>query len=233
MKTRKIERKVPLDVLAMSLAMVLLVLFAVVGVVNMANAQGIADSAHDFSALTSWNTAGEICNVCHTPHAADTTVADAPLWDHELTTHDPYGLYGSTTLDATMTQPDGLSKLCLSCHDGTVAVDNFGGTTTGTVNISSFGTNSSRLIGTDLGDDHPVGFIFNATLASTDGELFNPAVDTTDLGGTIENDLLFGATGSARLECASCHDVHDTAGNTSLLRIDNAVSNLCLTCHDK
>jgi len=185
----------------------------------------IKGSAHDFSSK-SWNPDGEICAVCHTPHNADITVQDAPLWNHEVTTQ-TFTVYDKTvspTLDATVGQPDGASKLCLSCHDGTVALDNFGGNTGGNNFIDS-----EHDLGTDLSNDHPVSFVYDATLASTDGGLFDPTTDPSGLGGTIKDDLLF----NNKLECASCHDVHNGSGNEDLLRIDNTGSGLCLTCHNK
>ena len=182
---------------------------------------GIAGSDHDFSSQ-GWS-AGKICSPCHTPHGATTSVADAPLWNHEVTAA-TYTLYSSSTLDSSVGQPEGRSKLCLSCHDGTVAIDNFGGFAGGTVLIPG-----KAAIGTDLADDHPISLTYDTSLASADGELHDPATTITALGGTIADDLLIGG----RLECASCHDVHDTSGNQDLLRIDNSGSALCLTCHDK
>jgi predicted CXXCH cytochrome family protein len=167
-----------------------------------------------------------LCTVCHTPHNADTSVAGAPLWNHETTTAS-YTLYSSPTLDATLTQPEHYaSKLCLSCHDGTVALDSFGGAS-GTTFISG-----GALIGTDLRGTHPIGLIYDAALATADRGLFHPDTKTTALGGTITDDLLLG---TGNLECASCHDVHNTesAGNSDLLRITKDGSALCLTCHDK
>ncbi len=184
--------------------------------------QGITGSAHDFSGET-WNNTNEICAVCHTPHNADATVADAPLWNHEIT-NTTFALYSSGTLDATMGQPDGSSKLCLSCHDGTVAVDNF----SGTINGNEFVTGDA-LLGTDLSNDHPVSFVYDATLASSDGELYNPTTQNSGLGGTINADLLI----SNKVQCASCHDVHRSTNLANLLRISNVSSGLCLTCHDK
>ncbi len=186
--------------------------------------QGIANSAHDFSGQ-GWGTT-EICAPCHTPHNADITVSDAPLWNHDVTVA-TFTLYSSSTLNATINQPEKNSKLCLSCHDGTVALDSFGGNT---------GTNfidAEHLIGTDLSNDHPVSFTYNAALATADGGLFDPSTEITSLGGTIEADLLFGLTGNASLECASCHDVHNGYGNPDLLKIDNDASAFCLTCHNK
>ena len=182
----------------------------------------ITGSAHDFSGQ-GWNTTGEICIVCHTPHNADITVGNVPLWNHELTTA-TFTPYTSNTLDATVGQPTGGSKLCLSCHDGTVALDNFGGTTGGTNYISG-----DANIGTDLSDDHPISFTYDAALATADGGLFDPTTTNSGLGGTINADMLFGG----QLQCASCHDVHNGSGQASLLLMSNDASALCLTCHNK
>lgn len=199
----------------------LLVLAPAMAWAGTAPGSGIASSPHDFSSKAF--AGGEICIACHTPHNADTTVADAPLWNHEVTAG-PWTPYTSATLDATVGDPDGISKLCLSCHDGSVALDSFGGQT-GSNFISG-----DELLGTDLTNDHPLSFTYNAALATTDGELFDPTVKTTALGGTIQADLLF----SDQVECASCHDVHNSdAVDEHLLRITDAGSAICLTCHDK
>ncbi len=195
---------------------------SIVLMIGVSLGQGISGSAHDFSGQT-WNSTGEICATCHTPHDADNSISDAPLWNHEVTTA-TFNPYTSSSLTATVGQPSGVSKLCLSCHDGTVAIDNFGGATNG----SEFATGDT-LIGTDLRNDHPVSFTYDATLASNDGGLFDPTTKTTSLGGTIDADLLV----SNKLECSSCHDVHDAAGNDHILVIANNASNLCLTCHNK
>jgi predicted CXXCH cytochrome family protein len=182
----------------------------------------IAGSAHDFSS-EGWS-GGQICLPCHTPHNADTSVPFSPLWNHEVTTA-TYQVYTSPTLDATVDQPTGVSKLCLSCHDGTVALDSYGGAT-GVEFITG-----DALLGTDMSNDHPISFTYDTNLALTDGELFDPSTTASGLGGTIDADMLFDGS----LECGSCHDVHNTVnpGNPHLLLIDNAASALCLTCHDK
>ncbi len=185
-------------------------------------AQNITGSAHDFSSAA-WNTSGQICIVCHTTHNADVSISDAPLWNHEMTAA-TFTVYSSSTLDATVGQPDASSKLCLSCHDGTVATDNFGGETAGTNFISG-----AALVGSDLSNDHPISFTYDATLASNDGGLYDPTTTNSGLGGTIAEDMLIGN----KLQCASCHDVHNSSGNSKLLLVDNSGSALCLTCHNK
>lgn len=182
----------------------------------------VAGSAHDFIAK-GWS-GGTMCGVCHTPHHADTTVPNAPLWNHKVTTA-TYILYSSPTLKATLSQPTHYgSKLCLSCHDGTVALDSFGGKT-GTTFIDP-----SRSVGTNLQGTHPIGLVYDAALVTADPKLYNPGTQVTALGGTITHDLLFG---TGNLECASCHDVHNMQNNASLLRITKDGSALCLTCHNK
>ena len=188
---------------------------------------GILGSAHDFSGRT-WNTGGEICMPCHTPHSGSLTLG-APLWNHEVTAA-TFTPYSSPTLNATVPEPSDSSKACLSCHDGTVAIDSFGG------NVGTEFNTGRRNLGTDLSNDHPVSFVFNTALATDDGELFDPSVTTIpSLPGspTIDEALLLGG----KVECASCHDVHankgDAGDNHAMLVIDNAASALCLTCHDK
>ncbi len=196
---------------------------ALVGASALAIGNSMADisgSAHDFSG-DAWSS-GRICLPCHTPHNADTTVAGAPLWNHEVTTS-TFTVYSSATLDATVGQPDGASKLCLSCHDGSVAIDSFGGTT-GTTFVTG-----GELLGTGLDNDHPISFTYDDALATADGGLHLPSATNSGLGDTITNDLLFAGT----MECASCHDVHNTNNNSHLLRVSNAGSALCLTCHNK
>jgi predicted CXXCH cytochrome family protein len=181
----------------------------------------IAGTAHDFSA-TSWSVNGEICLPCHTPHNANAT-PNTPLWNHKLSTVSSYVVYPSGgTMQSTPGQPDGNSKLCLSCHDGTVALENYSGTTTGTHYISL--TNN---VGTNLSNDHPISMTYDASLSVADPALYNPITTNSGLGSTIDNDMLF----DGKVQCSTCHDVHGTP-YPALLRKDNAGSALCLTCHN-
>ncbi len=201
----------------------LLTAVAVIVFTQFGKAQ-ISGSAHDFS-TQSWNTTTEICIVCHTPHNANTTVLNAPLWNHALSTVATYAMYSSATMNSVAGQPDGSSKLCLSCHDGTVALENFGGVTSGT-NVMTGGA----LMGTDLSNDHPISITYDAALAAADGGLYNPTNTQSGLGGTISATMLIGN----KMQCSSCHDVHNSAGTANgLLLKANTASALCLTCHDK
>jgi predicted CXXCH cytochrome family protein len=191
--------------------MKLLFTFLFVAAIATVGFPQITGSAHDFSGET-WS-GGEICIACHTPHNG-AAVAGAVLWHHKLTTAS-FTPYTSTTLNATLGQPSTSSKLCLSCHDGTVALEDFGGGGT------TFMTGGA-LVGTDLSNDHPVSFTYDASLVTADGGL----KAATDVNVAA---LLVGG----KVECASCHDVHNSGGIDKLLRVSNAASALCLTCHNK
>jgi hypothetical protein len=190
----------------------------------------ITGSQHDFTSK-SWS-GGRICIACHVTHNSDTSVIDAPLWGHANSTQ-TYTLYASPTLNAgPLSQPSGQSKLCMSCHDGTVAVDSFGGNT-GTTMITP-----ANNLGTTLANDHPIGFVYNTALATADGSLFDPSTKTVTIGsgtqtktGTIAATMLF----NGKLECSSCHDVHNTftVGTTHLVKLPEAGSAICLACHNK
>ncbi|MDX9740347.1 MAG: cytochrome c3 family protein [Gammaproteobacteria bacterium] len=136
----------------------------------------------------------QICVFCHTPHGA-TPEYNAPLWNRQLS-QATYITYDSSSMDATdLGQPSGRSKLCLSCHDGTIALGavnvlnrdepNRDGRTVSvdTLNASPPGTmphghgtetGFTRYIGIDLTNDHPISFTFDSAQAVRDGELFDP-----------------------------------------------------------
>lgn len=201
-----------------SFYVIIIVLFGL----SLACGQTIQGTSHDFRNYTP---SGELCVPCHAPHNANTTVPNSPLWNHQVTSQ-TFTPYSSNSLDAVTGQPSGVSKLCLSCHDGLTAVDNYGGSTDGTWFITG-----REQMGTDLSNDHPISFVYDPALANSDGELNDPSNTTTVLGGTIQNDLLSGGT---TMECSSCHDVHNGYSyNPELLKITMNGSTLCLTCHAK
>ena len=109
----------------------------------------IKNSPHNLTALRN----GNICSFCHTPHGS---ITSTPTWNHSLS-GTVYKIYQSSSLDAKVDQPTGASKLCLSCHDGTVALMHSPKGPKGSVFI----TPGTANIGTDLSDDHPISFIYS------------------------------------------------------------------------
>src|SRR5262249_52548917 len=100
----------------------------------------------------------EICIFCHTPHNANPA---APLWNQTLSSA-TYTPYTSSTMVATAGLPTGSSKLCMSCHDGTVALGNLLNAGTGAAGqIAMSGTAGGKMTGTSLLstnmiNDHPI-----------------------------------------------------------------------------
>ena len=170
---------------------------------------------------------GEICNVCHVPHGGLHAYTEGLLWNHELSSQ-VFTMYPQDSLDGTVAaQPTNSTRLCMGCHDDTVAVDAFGHGPPRTNFASNWGIYTS---GQNLGGTHPVSLIYD-NIADT--ELRDPATTPMGTSGMIE-DVLEGALSNS-MECNSCHDVHDTdtVAGTSLLRVDTGGSELCLVCHDK
>ncbi|NQX97925.1 MAG: cytochrome C [Flavobacteriales bacterium] len=212
----------------------------------------------------------EVCAFCHIPHAAQKGV---PLWNRAMPTSS-YTMYSSTYLERTsyptpsdlgssFDTPGNLSRQCLSCHDGTIAI---GGiyAIRGTILGSALSMNNtdaggemprsaSGLIGTDLSAHHPVGFEYNPT-AMNYGTGVTPEGNTivNNRGGVNTSELrtasdvsqntkikLYSYSGKDYVECSSCHDPHTS--NKKFLRVgaDNSdshaknVKNTCVACHKK
>jgi len=182
----------------------------------------IQGSSHDFSG-NGW-ASGEICIVCHTPHNADPygdNITDAPLWNHDADMTTVYTLYTSPTMDVAAEQPRAISKLCLSCHDGVIALDSFGG------NSGSAYIAGDSLIETVLSDDHPISIPWEHQNEVSSGGCSNchshhPVAFISPLP-------FF----DGYVECATCHDVHNTVGYVHLLRLPTQNSEICFHCHGK
>jgi len=217
----------------------------------------IAGGPHDMttgSALRNSITAiaGQTCVFCHVPHSGNNLI---PLWNRNPPSGGAYQLYTSSTTDVTTTTAQvaaSVSGACLSCHDGTIAVDVLlnvnglpsagGGTfTRQTTAKSSYsgtggGTMSGGLpfLGSDLRNDHPVTVRYETARLAKPAEFVVPVVAGVKITvGATDPVPLFGASSAtATIECSSCHNAHsNTLGN--FLRKSNAGSAICLSCHIK
>ncbi len=232
--------------------------FAMAGV---APGSGIKDSLHDLSVTGAGGIAvgqaseTRICVFCHTPHHAarktdmvqGTQINYYPLWNHTLSTITSYASYtnGSDIPNSLAMQlnadlsagPGGVSKLCLSCHDGSVAVNSYGTFDSNpTVGAGGITMPAGYQVGAggDLSNHHPVGFNYAAVQGVDDG-IMDPSSSVGTTGLTI-NDLLW----NGNVECVSCHSVHNKGneGFKFLWTYDDGGpagtgSQICLTCHDK
>ena len=204
---------------------ILLVTAAFAGGGRMASGGTIAGTPHDLSGK-GWGTT-ETCKFCHTPHLAQ-NVAGAPLWNHQTTAVATYALYSSATFQgaSTQTQPGPTSKLCLSCHDGSVASDSFANGGVVQVGTHFMTATATNLVGAaaSLTRDHPISFTYDGALATLDTHLVTP-VSTNYVDAARLVPLYNG-----KMECASCHASHDNTFG-KFLRTSNAGSALCSKCH--
>ncbi len=239
-----------------ALAGVALLLAVATGLV-FAAATPIANSKHNFAAggtgtSTIKAAAGgttEICVFCHTPHSANiTSNLGVPLWNKAALTGATYALYSSTYLTGLGYPSPVLgagqsSRVCLTCHDGTVAlgsVVNAPGSGVGVaIQMANSGVNFAGGIpttvagnlggaaGTNLADDHPLGYLYQAGVAAgQDPEL---VVRGWPWPAGVQLDP---NTSAGRVECKSCHNPHDNQ-YAKFLRVSNANGALCKTCHNK
>lgn len=159
------------------------------------------------------------CSSCHLVHMASTDASSIPLWNSEQSVdYDEFtAYYEGFKMDAVVgTGPEGSTLLCLSCHDGNS-------------HHAMVPTTSSS----DMRGTHPIEFVYDAQLATDDGELQNPTTASSNKVGsskTIEEDLL---SAEGVLNCTSCHDIHaqglhgqtttatdSTTGDTGVIEFD-------------
>jgi len=191
---------------------------------SCAFAESIVNSKHNLSVsgpgTVIAQNESQICIFCHTPHSA---TSEAPLWNR-YESGQIYTPYTSSTVQASIGQPTGNSKLCLSCHDGTVALGMVRSRSTtisfsGGISVMPLGETN---LGTDLSDDHPVSFVYDSALASGNPELNDPA----GLTGAVRLDQ------SGQMQCTSCHNPHDNQFG-KFLNMSNRHAGLCGQCHNK
>ena len=222
---------------------------------GIASGQDLVDSPHDLSSLSAnpfadavytdsgGTSTDQLCVFCHTPHAATGTNAYGPLWNRNYSPG-VFTTYSSSTFDGGAITLGAETYSCMSCHDGSVALDNLvnypgRGTQTwsaggvydfvdpaGKLDADNKLTGGMAALDTDLSDDHPVGFDYG-TAESIDAEI-------KAIPGWAP---LYGG----QMECATCHEVHDwdgggpgvNGGYTMFLRQTTSQSTICTDCHDK
>lgn len=185
----------------------------------------------------------QICVFCHTPHGADTT-APAPLWNKALpgtASFTTYASLNSASIDGEMTGVGSVSLACLSCHDGTQAMDNMinapgsGGYNSSGAAQSYNWTGANMIsgiaaLGKDLSNDHPIGIQYcggGPTVAAPGGA----CVDTdfnAPTSGTIGGALAFwvdtGGSGRQKTDIPLYTRTFTTAGAGPSVE--------CGSCHD-
>jgi hypothetical protein len=249
----------------------LLALGATVALMPSVSKASIIGGSHDFSKGTNGyatfaagggGTYVNPCQICHIPHKApDAGISGAPLWNHHPSLNSSYVTYdqgNSATFNALgLTATLGSSVACLSCHDGSMAVNQSYTAVTPSANgltnqaasyvptfaVETMVPGSEGLNGafvsasgsgpylgrTDLTHMHPIGVSYKVALRK------DPTLQPLPASGTVFAQMLKGP--SQTVECASCHDIHGAIGGSAtythnlIVDINNAA--LCETCHQQ
>jgi predicted CXXCH cytochrome family protein len=219
--------------------------------ITISSEANIASSKHNLSASGTGTVKAtsetELCVFCHIPHNAK---PEAPLWNRTVTTA-AYTMYSSDYLSrasyAVPTDVGQRSRLCLSCHDGTVAVGSVYTVrgTAGTIAMAGvdgagkmMGTEAGYL-GVDLRNDHPISIKYDTGItipfgSGSRGMELNPSAPPISPRPYTGVKLYGMTSGTIKgyVECTSCHDPHNDA-NPDFLVVSNAAGALCTTCHSK
>lgn len=223
---------------------------------SFASAGTILNTKHNLSVTGPGNIKAtseqEVCVFCHIPHHAQ---PGKPLWNRSMP-QSAYTMYESEYLKRTnyplpadlgITEgtPGSLSRQCLSCHDGTVAIGSvymvrgniLGNTLIDMLGVNTDGTmplTSEGFIGTDLSIHHPVGIEYDPTNIKN----FDVGSKSIELKNIPDAPLkLYTYNGKQYVECSSCHDPH--IENTKFLRVTSGINHgdnvkkTCMSCHDK
>lgn len=165
----------------------------------------------------------QICIFCHTPHNARTQTV---LWNRA----DPttvFGRYSSSSLvirgsaEAQYGEPNGSSRLCLSCHDGVTALGavlngapiDFGASDKIT-GIAKFDANKVK------NGHHPVSFFYKdaallAALNAKTGTFASTYTFPTDASVPADVQAAVKLDKEKRMQCTTCHDPHQNKSDDS------------------
>jgi predicted CXXCH cytochrome family protein len=231
---------------------------------------GIKDTPHNLSSVSAsdgdavqtdpvnaFSGTAEICVFCHTPHAAAaSSVTQAPLWNKTLPSMAAYTVYDaarSSSIDGSVDLTGSVSLACLSCHDGTQAMDvminkpgsgdpvfatnNWVGDATGGL-LSGGVNNEFANLGTDISNDHPVGIQYGG------GGIEATTTGTTIVGTTADADFVVPKTkliNSAPVWWLDTGTVNNTREKSDIQLYSRSSTTLangvepfveCASCHD-
>ena len=175
----------------------------------------------------------QVCKFCHVPHNAE---LPAPLWGRPLSDAS-YEVPELTVAGPRRPapQPDGSSRLCLSCHDGAIALGEVVGEQLPIkmAGASRLHPGSRGFLGTDLSGSHPISFVV------PDGDRQTAAGDSSDLAlrplHLIRSDPDVMLDSQGKMQCTTCHDPHSDRNHVEGLVprfwVKASVDEVCLACH--
>ena len=211
------------------------------------------------------------CQVCHIPHKAPNAGStQAPLWNHAMDAADGKTVKTYVTYEqgnsarfaslgiASSSFSLGASTACLSCHDGSVAINQQYAKSTGYVYTGGAADTTKYYVPTfavEANTDKTTQTFTSATGTAPYTTSYGSRLDLTHMhpigisytdalvkddtlqavSGTIMGKMLKGP--NKTVECSSCHDIHRVVGDSGsgdhnhalIVNLDGAL--LCATCH--
>ena len=230
-------------------ALALLVLAGSVAIAQQGVLPKMAGYPHDLrsngaKAATTAGASDKLCSYCHSPHIP-TTGIPTPLWARKAAASKGWGVYSSSTMDATVIDPSdptgdqnkNESNMCLSCHDGSAMYTTSQYEKRPYVSPSSAWTAvENRTVGAaqnlisgnynGLSHTHPVNFDYDAAQLADPGLYPKVNAKYVYLDGTTKVGRLF----NGKMQCSSCHNPHNSS---KMIQGTTADSKLCVACHNK
>lgn len=237
---------------------------AILGVTDTNNPHNLSAGSSGIQAISETR----ICIFCHTSHNAnmDADLINAPLWNHSLSdavynvlspgtvvnSSTKYSLAsgGVVNMLSSPSAPDGTSRLCLGCHDGTVSIGSVGseplGISMNTVDpcldadgkLQSSCSNPGPYIGNDLTTKHVISIPMNGTLISASRNNCFVATQTTKLKYPWDGPDALPATVILRPTMKQYSGSYGISGLSNALMPTSKYSSgyyygvQCSTCHD-
>lgn len=185
--------------------------------------RGIKASKHNLSNWSLYTIKGDttqVCIFCHAPHNTDSV--KVPLWNRNDTAVITFTMattqYVKAGQEGVDTQPTTISKKCLSCHDGTIAIgDVRNGAPTAPITMANCGTGK-------LDED--------CSLKNSAGG--NPFGDPYDLRGghviSFNYDKFYTNAGNPSTRFKTWNEIKTAGDDKSMFDRDGKMQ--CHTCHD-
>lgn len=168
----------------------------------------VVDPRHNF--LLEASGPGEICRLCHGRERDPAEREGVAGFSADPRSGPAFAEYGEPGSPPDWVAAN-VSVVCLSCHDGVTGRENRAGRMRGVGNHH-----------TDLYCGHPISVAYGSFAASSLGG-FATAAALSDFT------LMY----QGRVECVSCHDVHQDTLAPSMLRGEQGITALCLACHPR
>ena len=180
--------------------------------------------------ITNYN---EVCVYCHAPHGGRT---DRPLWNRPIP-RGPYRMYDEDLDMIADAQPTGNSLSCLSCHDGTIGLDEIINPPNAHTGPGAAATSIEECDGCHSGGNPKGGLDFEGVWMRPDklrdqhpiSILYDPSRDPS-FRTAAEIEAAGLKLFDGKVQCMTCHEPHSQRFRP-FLRVNNTGQSLCQVCH--